>query len=176
MTNQTVNLIYGQLGLLSTTTSGSRPIWVDIALGFAMAVIDAFLSALFALWYQGSNGPRFVITVGPTTDDYRGTPPHSRRVRFTHITVVNSPRRFKLAPRRTAYASHGWVDFLDMEGRQVVPRMPIRWNGAPEPLRPVVIADRVSLLYDPSLLRSGGFVDIPPDRSATISPVVSNHL
>jgi len=147
-------------------------IWADIALGLVMAIVSAFLSAVFALWYQGRNGPRFTIAVGITTDDYRGIPPRSRHVRFTHITVVNSPRHYKLVPRRTAYACHGWVDFLNMEGRQVVPRMPIRWNGAPEPLKPVLTDGDLALLYDPSLLRSGGYIDIPPDRSATISPAL----
>ena len=61
---------------------------------------------------------------------------------------------------------------MNMEGRQVVPRMPIRWNGAPEPLKPVLTDGDLALLYDPSLLRSGGYIDIPPDRSATISPAL----
>lgn len=166
MTDQMVNLIYEQLSLLSTATSASRPIWVDIVLGFVMAIV----SAVFALWYQGRNGPRFIITVGITSDDQRGIPP--RHVKFAHITVVNSPRHYWLLRRRTAHSCHGWVDFLNVEGRQVVPRMAIRWSGAPQPLKPELTNGGSVLLYDPSLLHSGGYVDIPPDRSATISPAL----
>lgn len=170
MTDQTVNFICERFTLLIARMGGTRSIWVDIGLGFVMAIVGAFLSAVFALWYQGRNGPRFIIAVGTTTDDHRGVP--RRHVRFTHITVRNSPGHYKLVPRRTAYACHGWVDFLDMEEKQVVPRMPIRWDGAPEPLKQVLADDGSRLLYDPSLLRSGGYIDIAPDSDATISPAL----
>lgn len=170
MTDQRVNFIYQQLGLLVARMGDTRPIWVDATLGFVMAIIGAFLSAIFALWYQGRNGPRFIISVGTTSDDYRGN--SRRHVRFTRITVINSPRHYKLVPRRTAYACHGYVDFLNMEGRQIVPRMPIRWDGAPEPLKRVPSDGGSGILYDPTLLRFGGYIDIAPDRSATSSPAL----
>jgi hypothetical protein len=89
------------------------------------------------------------------------------------LIVRNNPRKAFFVPRRTAQGVHGSITFFDDRGQRVSEKdMPIRWDGAPEPLKYDVRNGQVEILPDPKLVRVSRFIDIYPDEKESLSPAV----
>ena len=50
--------------------------------------------------------------------------------------------------------------------------MPIRWDGAPEPLKAEVVDNKVVHLPDHRLLRVSQYMDIPPDETESLAVAI----
>ncbi|MCX8126790.1 MAG: hypothetical protein N3E40_06625 [Dehalococcoidia bacterium] len=135
---------------------------LNLLVDFAINLFFAFLGVVVAIWYENLGSPRLLLIPGNTTDDVK---PNGWRVRFLHINVKNSPKKVPLVTRQTAYSVHGTVTFIrKSDGKQVGQTMPIRWDGAPEPIKFEVANGQVLSIPDPRLVRISRYIDIPPDE------------
>jgi hypothetical protein len=144
---------------------GLLPVVVDIVVN----VLLAFVGVVVALWYENLGSPRLEISPGLTTDDVN--PLSCRRTRFLHLNVRNNPRTARFVPRQTSYATHGTITFVTSEHR-AIGTMPIRWDGAPEPLRTEIVDNQITYLPDHRLIRISRYIDIPPDESESLAIAV----
>jgi hypothetical protein len=87
---------------------------------------------------------------------------------FLHSTVKNEPRRVPFVPRQTAMGVHGSIEFLDNAKNSICGKMPIRWDGTPEPLKYEIVNGEVVTLADLRLLRVSKFIDIYPDEQESL--------
>ncbi len=129
-------------------------------------LVLAFVGVVGALWYENLGVPRLIIEKADTTDDIK---PNKRRTRFLRLTVKNNPRKVCFVPRQTASAVHGSITFKNNNGKKITGAMPIRWDGAPEPIRYVVVNGQVQHLPDPRLIRVSKFIDIYPDEMESLA-------
>ena len=160
-----------------TPAVGRRHVWrtlvdpqtASFLLDLGVNVGLAFVGVVFALWYENRGAPRLIVSPGATTDDVK---PNGWRTRYLHLTVTNSPRRAPLVSRQTAVNSHGTILFLDESGKRIGNVMPIRWDGAPEAIKPEVVGGKIVYLPDARLLRVSRFIDIPPDETESLAVAV----
>jgi len=157
-------LVHQELTVFFQEMVASLPVWGQIGLSLLIMV----LGILLAFAYEARGAPRLKVELGRTSDYVSDI----GRVRFPHIKVINVPRWAPLVTKRTAASAHGWITFRDGKGNKVGGRMPIRWNGAPQPLSPYAENGKVKYMYDERFLRAGRFLDIAPGESETLSPAM----
>ncbi|MFH1866435.1 MAG: hypothetical protein ABIK85_11195 [Candidatus Eisenbacteria bacterium] len=134
--------------------------------GAIWSLLLAFFGVLFALWYENIGRPNLIVAVSPTRTNIKwGT----LTTRFLSLEVRNAPRRAPLVRRQTATAAHGRVIFMDAAYREVSGPLHIRWDGKAECIKYLVVGDHVEQRFDPSLVRQGRYIDIPPDEGATLA-------
>jgi hypothetical protein len=126
----------------------------------------AFISIVLALYYENLGSPRLLFTQEPPSDGPRESGLYAR---FLHIGVKNSPRKAPFVTRQTAYSVHGTISFITQNGEQIGGALPIRWDGAPEPIKYEVSNGNIIQLPETSLIRVSRFMDIPPDEKETFS-------
>ena len=129
-------------------------------------IVLAFLGVIVALWYENLGSPRLIIQKGKTTDDIKQ---NNWRTRFLHLNVTNKPWKLPFVPRQSAVAVHGTITFLDSNRNPITNAMPIRWDGAPEPIKYEVANNQVLTLPDPRLVRISRFIDIFPDEHESLA-------
>jgi|GEM_PF-6270010 len=134
----------------------------EIALNIGLA----FLGVIAALWYEKLGSPRLTYQKGITTDDIKQ---NNWRTRFLHLNVANKPWKLPFVPRQTAVAVHGTITFLDLSRNPITNPMPIRWDGAPEPIKYEIANNQVHSLPDPRLARVSRFIDIYPDEQESLA-------
>lgn len=140
---------------------------------FVVNLFFSFLGVALALWYENLGSPRLLLMRGKTTDNVKLK---EKSTRFLHIVVKNSPKKVPLVRRQTAYSVHGTVTFIrKSDGKQVGQTMPIRWDGAPEPIKYEVENGKILSILDPRLVRISGYIDIPPDEQESFAIAVRIH-
>ena len=153
----------------TTQTPQAAGLGGSLWLQFGVSLGVMFLGILLAFLYENRGAPYLSITAIETAD-YVAEGGH--RVRFPHLKVTNVRRWAPLVTKRTAADAHGWMTFHNEQGQQVGGRVPIRWNGAPQPLSPHVENGKLKSIFDHRFLRAGRYIDIPPGETETLSPAV----
>ena len=129
----------------------------------------SFIGVVLALWYENLGSPRLIIKPGETTDGKRVG---DTRARFLHVIVENKPRKVPFVPRQTAMACHGTITFTSLSSKPVGNTISIKWDGTPEPLKPEIIDDEIKHLLDNRLIRTCGYIDIPPDEEESLAMAI----
>src|SRR6266511_2339698 len=131
----------------------------NFLIDFGINLFFAFLGVVLAIWYESLGSPRLVIVPEDTTDEVKSNGWHTR---FLHLGVKNLPTRAPFLTRQTAFSVHGTISFFTLDGIQIGKTMPIRWDGAPEPIKYEVFEGKIITVPDPRLVRISRFMDIPP--------------
>lgn len=143
---------------------------MDLLIDFCINLFFAFLGVVLAIWYENLGSPCLLLMLGNTTDN---DIPNMGRVRFLRLQVKNNPKRVPLVTRQTAYSVHGTVTFIrKSDGSQIGQVMPIRWDGAPEPIRYEISNGQLLPIPDPTLVRISRYINIPPDEQESFTIAV----
>jgi len=139
---------------------------------FGVNLFFAFLGVVLAIWYENLGSARLLFTPENTTDEVK---PNGLRTRFLHVGIKNVPKKVPFVTRQTAFSVHGTISFITTDGKQVGKTMPIRWDGAPEPIKYEVSDGKVFTIPDPRLVRISRFMDVPPDENESLAIAVRIH-
>lgn len=143
--------------------------WGKFLADFGLNLFYVFLGVVIAIWYENRGSPRLIFTPEKTTDEVKS---NGLRTRFLHISVKNNPMIVPLVTRQTAFSVHGTISFIKSDGQQIGKAMPIRWDGAPEPIKYEVVNERIVPIPDPRLVRISRYMDIPPNEKESLAIAV----
>lgn len=130
------------------------------------SLLLAFVGVLFALWYENIGRPSLKVTVTPTRTNIKSG---DLNTRFLSLKVQNVPKRAPLVRRQTAIATYGKIVFMDSGYATVARPLHVRWDGKAECIKYLAVNGQVVPMFDPSLVRQGRYIDIPPDEAATLA-------
>jgi hypothetical protein len=132
----------------------------DIILPFAFTLIGV----VGAVWYGNVSKPK--LEIQPSSDDTIEGPMSNGAIRRAlRIRVKNVPLKRPFVNRQTAVSCHGDIVFLDENRKPVSEPMQIRWADSPEPIKYLVINNKIEIFPENNLVRLSKYIDIPPDES-----------
>jgi len=149
-------VVLGVLILVLTAYAAQMGFWEATFL-----IILTVFSVVLALWYADLGKPKFTIQALPPQNINIG----DLETVFLQMSVANNPLSNRpFISRRTAFSCHGTIEVSNTD-RKMLFKMPIRWSNNPQPIKPDLDRGKAATMLDQSLIRMGGYIDIPPDES-----------
>jgi hypothetical protein len=145
-------------------------LWATLLTNICPGFVFSLLGVIAALWYENRGASRLFLIPHITTSNVDEDNPAAIQRRFLHIKIRNQPRRSPFVTRRTAFSCHGTVSFYEFYSDQKVGyEIPIKWDGAPDPVKFEISNEKLIKVIDPPLFRATRFMDIAPDEEESLA-------